>query len=116
MLVENPKKPTTKMYEQGDQVKLGENVGTPLTRMYTQSPKRLSKISTYVFPRLPGGGVVLGGCRYDNDWSGNIDLQLAEEIKKRCCALAPELGRPEDLKVIQHTVGLRRKFVESLIC
>ena len=107
LLVENPKMAVTKMYEQGGQVM---SSGTPLKRMYFRSPQRVNKDTTYVFPRLPGGGVILGGCRFDNEWSGDVDLEFAEDIKRRCCALAPELGRPEDLKVIQHGVGLRRRF------
>jgi glycine/D-amino acid oxidase-like deaminating enzyme len=96
---------------------LVENPRTPMTRMYFRSPQRVNKDTTYIFPRNPGGGVILGGCRVDNDWSGDASMDFAEDIKKRCCALAPELGRPEDLKVIQHGVGLRRKFLpESEIC
>jgi hypothetical protein len=78
--------------------------------MYFRSPQRVNKDTTYVFPRLPGGGVILGGCRVDNVWNGDVDLEFAEDIKKRCCALAPELGKPEDLKVLAHGVGLRRRF------
>jgi D-amino-acid oxidase len=92
------------------QVILVENPKTPLTRMYARSPKRIFKDTTYVFPRNPGGGVILGGSRLDNVWSGEVDLEFAEDIKRRCCALAPELGKPEDLKVLQHGVGLRRKL------
>ena len=54
--------------------------------------------------------MLLGGCRIDNVWNGEVDLEFAEDIKRRCCDLAPELGKPSDLKVIQHAVGLRRKF------
>jgi hypothetical protein len=85
--------------------------GTPLKRMHFRSPQRVNKDTTYVFPRLPAGGVILGGCRVDNSWDGEVDLEFAEDIKRRCCALAPELGRPEDLKVIHHGVGLRREFL-----
>jgi D-amino-acid oxidase len=78
--------------------------------MSFRSPQRVNKDTTYVFPRLPGGGVILGGCRMDNAWDGQVDLEFAEDIKRRCCALAPELGTPEELKVLHHGVGLRRKF------
>jgi hypothetical protein len=77
--------------------------------MYFRSPRRVDNDTTYVFPRYPTGGVVLGGCRLDNDWSGEVDETLADDIMRRCCALAPELGKPDDLKVIYHAVGLRRK-------
>jgi hypothetical protein len=89
---------------------LVENPKIPMSRMYFRSPQRVNKDTTYVFPRNPGGGIILGGCRFDNEWNGEVDLDFAEDIKKRCCALAPELGKPEDLKVISHSVGLRRKF------
>lgn len=91
------------------QVMLVESPETPLTRMYFRSPQRVNKDTTYVFPRNPGGGVILGGCRFDNEWTGGVDLEFADDIKRRCCALAPELGKPEDLRVIQHGVGLRRE-------
>lgn len=93
LLVENPKHDASK----------------PLTRMYFRSPKRTFKDTTYVFPRGRHGGVILGGCRFDNEWSGDVDLEFSEDIKRRCCALAPELGKAQDLKVIQHAVGLRRE-------
>ncbi|PMD35686.1 putative D-amino acid oxidase [Hyaloscypha variabilis F] len=95
------------LYPTRGQVMLVENPKTPMTRMYFRSPQRVNKDTTYIFPRNPGGGVILGGCRVDNDWSGEVSMDFAEDIKRRCCALAPELGRPEDLKVIQHGVGLR---------
>jgi len=98
------------LYPTRGQVMLVENPKIPMTRMYFRSPQRVNKDTTYIFPRNPGGGVILGGCRVDNDWSGEVNMDFAEDIKKRCCALAQELGRPEDLKVIQHGVGLRRKF------
>lgn len=89
---------------------LVESPKTPLTRMYFRSPQRVNKDTTYVFPRGPHNGVVLGGVRLDNEWDGDVDLEFAEDIKRRCCALAPELGKPEDLKVIYHGVGLRREL------
>ena len=98
------------LYPTRGQVMLVENPKTPMTRMYFRSPQRVNKDTTYIFPRNPRSGVILGGCRVDNDWSGEVNMDFAEDIKKRCCALAPELGQPEDLKVIQHGVGLRRKF------
>ena len=54
--------------------------------------------------------MILGGSRQDNDWSAEPDMNLAKEIMRRCCDLCPELGKPEDLKVISHNVGLRREF------
>lgn len=88
---------------------LVESPSVPIERMYFRSPKRTHSDTTYVFPRGAHGGVILGGCRMDGVWTGEIDLEFAEDIKRRCCVLCPELGRPEDLKVIQHGVGLRRK-------
>ncbi|ETS85867.1 hypothetical protein PFICI_03892 [Pestalotiopsis fici W106-1] len=95
------------VYPTKGQVLLVESPKVPLKRMYFRSPRRVDNDTTYVFPRGPHGGVVLGGCRLDNSWSGDIDPHLAEDIKKRCCELAPELGRPDDLKVLYHAVGLR---------
>ena len=37
-------------------------------------------------------------------------MEFAEIIKRKCCALVPQLGKPEDLKIIKHGVGLRRKY------
>jgi hypothetical protein len=104
----DPKK--GKLIQKQGQIMLVESPKTPMTRMYFRSPQRVNKDTTYVFPRGPHNGVVLGGVRLDNNWSGDVDLEFAEDIKKRCCALAPELGKPEDLKVIYHGVGLRREF------
>ncbi|RDW62033.1 putative D-amino acid oxidase [Coleophoma cylindrospora] len=98
------------LYPTRGQVLLVETPKTPLTRMYFRSPQRVNKDTTYVFPRNPSGGVILGGCRVDNEWDGEVDMEFAKDIMRRCCALAPELGKPEDLKVISHGVGLRREF------
>jgi D-amino-acid oxidase len=81
----------------------------PLKNMYFRAPHRAGE-ATHIFPRGEHGGVILGGCRQKNNWSGEVDLAFAEVIKSRCCSLVPELGRPEDLKVIKHGVGLRRKY------
>ncbi|KAI5246416.1 putative D-amino acid oxidase [Aureobasidium subglaciale] len=101
------------VYPTRGQIMLVESPKTPMTRMYFRSPQRVNKDITYVFPRGPHNGVVLGGIRLDNDWSGEVDIELAEDIKQRCCALAPELGKPEDLKVLYHGVGLRQKEVQD---
>ncbi|KAG9698446.1 putative D-amino acid oxidase, partial [Aureobasidium melanogenum] len=95
------------VYPTRGQIMLVESPKTPMTRMYFRSPQRVNKDTTYVFPRGPHNGVVLGGVRLDNVWNGDVDIEFAEDIKRRCCALAPELGKPEDLKVIYHGVGLR---------
>jgi len=78
--------------------------------MYLRTPKRVDPSVAYVFPRPNGGGVVLGGSRQDGDWSEAADIQLAKQIMENACALCPELGRPEDLQIVSHNVGLRRKF------
>ncbi|KAH7138541.1 hypothetical protein B0J11DRAFT_514692 [Dendryphion nanum] len=80
---------------------------TPIPRMYFRSQKRIHSDTTYVFPRILGGGVILGGSRQDNNWSPEVDHELAREIMDSCCKVCPELGRPEDLQVISHNVGLR---------
>lgn len=86
-----------------------ESPSTPINKMYFRSPARTHANTTYVFPRGDHGGVILGGCRRDNVWEGEPDMDFAEDIKRRCVALCPGLGKVEDLKVIKHGVGLRRK-------
>lgn len=89
------------------QVMLVESTKIDISKMYFRSPARTHSDTTYVFPRGKHGGIILGGCRVDNVWKGEVSLEFAEDIKRRCCALAPELGKPEDLKVIKHGLGLR---------
>ncbi|KAJ4365471.1 hypothetical protein N0V95_000406 [Ascochyta clinopodiicola] len=93
VLVAEPKEPMKRMYEYG--------------RTYYRSPKRIDPTTTYVFPRTLGGGVILGGSRQDNDWSNEWDSELEAQILQRSCALAPELGKPEDLQIISRNIGLR---------
>ncbi|OBT51886.1 hypothetical protein VE04_07910 [Pseudogymnoascus sp. 24MN13] len=95
------------LYPTMGQVILVESPKTPIEKMYFRSPQRTHSDTTYVFPRGKHGGVILGGCRLDGVWTGEVNLDLAEDIKKRCCELCPELGKPEDLKVIRHGLGLR---------
>ncbi|KAK7408135.1 hypothetical protein QQX98_009726 [Neonectria punicea] len=95
------------MYPTRGQTVLVEQPIHPLERMYFRSPRRVDNETTYVFQRPLAGGIVLGGCREDGNWDGKVSLDFANDIMKRCCALAPELGKPEDLKVIKHGVGLR---------
>lgn len=79
--------------------------------MYFQAPHRDAD-ATHIFPRGKDGmgGVILGGCRQKNNWDGEVDLEFAEVIKRKCCALVPQLGKPENLKIIKHGVGLRRTY------
>ena len=82
----------------------------PLERTYIHSSSQWPAGEfAHVFPRPLGGGVIIGGVRRDHDWTPEPDMELAERIKQRCCALAPELGSPEDLEVLSHNVGLRRE-------
>ncbi|KAK2000684.1 FAD dependent oxidoreductase [Colletotrichum falcatum] len=95
------------MYPTRGQTVLVEQPIQPLKSMYFRSPRRVDNNTTYVFQRPLAGGIVLGGCRQDGSWDREVDPELAKTILERCCALAPELGRPEDLKIIKHGVGLR---------
>lgn len=95
------------MYPTRGQTILVEQPLEPLSRMYFRSPARVDNDTTYIFQRPLGGGIVLGGCRENGNWNGQVDLDFAQQIMRKCCALAPELGKPEDLKVIRHGVGLR---------
>lgn len=90
------------------QILLVESPAEPIRKMAFRAPDRGGE-ATHIFPRGGGsGGIILGGCRQKDDWNGEPDLEFAEYIKSRCCALVPQLGRPADLKVIKHGVGLRR--------
>jgi hypothetical protein len=62
---------------------------------------------THIFLRPLGGGIIIGGIRLHLDYDEKPDMQLAERIKRRACDICPELGRPENLKVIRHNVGFR---------
>ncbi|KAF2470995.1 nucleotide-binding domain-containing protein [Lindgomyces ingoldianus] len=97
----------TNLYPTRGQTVLVAEPKTPINRMYFRSPKRIDPLTTYVFPRPLGGGVILGGSRQDGNWSEEVDMELAKEIMDRCCKICPELGRVEDLQVISHNVGLR---------
>jgi D-amino-acid oxidase len=77
--------------------------------MYFRSSQRLGSHSTHVFPRGKDGGVVLGGCRLNGDSNEQFDPVIGQGIKERCCALVPELGRAENLRIIKQGVGFRRK-------
>lgn len=81
----------------------------PLPRMYIRSPKRKDGEVTYIFPRPLGGGVILGGTREEGNWSAEPDMETAKKIMRSAAELCPQLGRVEDMQVISHNVGLRRK-------
>lgn len=81
----------------------------PIPQMYIRSPKRLFSHVTYIFPRPLGGGIILGGSREEDDWNGEPNMQLAKEIMQRSYELCPQLGKPEEMEVISHNVGLRRE-------
>jgi D-amino-acid oxidase len=100
----------TKMFAARGQILLVESPAKPLKTMYFRAPDRDGE-ATHIFPRGDQGasGIILGGCRQKHNWNGEVEMAFAEVIKARCCALAPELGRPEDLRVIKHGVGLRRE-------
>ncbi|KAM0699011.1 hypothetical protein Q7P36_001057 [Cladosporium allicinum] len=97
-----------KMYSARGQIILVEGPKEPIRKMAFRAPDRDGE-ATHIFPRGPNGrgGVILGGCRQKDNWDGEADLEFAEVIKKRCCALVPQLGKPEDLRVIKHGVGYR---------
>ncbi|WWC73408.1 uncharacterized protein I206_107375 [Kwoniella pini CBS 10737] len=72
----------------------------------------------YIIPR-PGNKknnqnhVILGGCYLPNDWSLNINKEIAKNILKDCYELCPLLdnnngkGSINDIKILSHNVGLR---------
>jgi hypothetical protein len=67
--------------------------------------------ATYIMSRAAGGGTILGGCMQHHNWDGQPDLNLAQRIMQRsidlCPALAPKTGKPSELSIIRHGVGLR---------
>ncbi|KAL1861098.1 hypothetical protein Plec18170_001613 [Paecilomyces lecythidis] len=95
-----------KIFAARGQILLVEGPEEPIRRMAFRAPHRDGE-ATHVFPRGERGGVILGGCRQKDNWDGEADMEFADVIKKRCCALVPELGDPKDLKIIKHGVGLR---------
>lgn len=70
---------------------------------------------TYAMTRAMGGGTVLGGCRQENNWDAQPDLNLANRIMQGCVDLIPGLvekgSGPQGLDVIRHGVGLRPERV-----
>ncbi|PVI06732.1 nucleotide-binding domain-containing protein [Periconia macrospinosa] len=104
----------TNLYPTRGQTVLVAEPKVPIERMYFRSPARIDPTVSYVFPRPNGGGVILGGSRQDGNWSAEVDMELSKQIMEKCCALCPELGRPEDLQVISHNVGLRRECLALL--
>jgi glycine/D-amino acid oxidase-like deaminating enzyme len=78
----------------------------PLT-LPTPGPNSVIEYA-HVYPRPLGGGVIIGGTRRDYDNSDTVDYALVDQIKRRACDICPELGKPEDLKIIKHNVGIRR--------
>ncbi|KAE8324446.1 putative D-amino acid oxidase [Aspergillus sergii] len=96
------------LYPARGQILLVEGPKEPIPTMYFQAPHRDAD-ATHIFPRGNDGmgGVILGGCRQKNNWDGEVDLEFAEVIKRKCCALVPRLGKLENLKIIKHGVGLR---------
>lgn len=70
---------------------------------------------SHVFPRPLGGGIVIGGLRLDNIWDDSFDVSLSDCLKRWACQLCPELGKPDDLQVVQNNVGLRRRCFRILL-
>ena len=65
-------------------------------------------METHILPRGTDGGIILSGCRPKKNWNGEVEPELAEVIETRGCALASEVGRPQDLQIISLGLGLRR--------
>ncbi|RAO68313.1 uncharacterized protein BHQ10_004325 [Talaromyces amestolkiae] len=99
----------TKVHPTKGQTILISEPKKPLPRMsvWTQPSIFPPGEFSHVFPRPLGGGVIIGGVRLDNDWDGSFDESRVERIKQRACQLAPELGKPDDLQVVRHNIGLR---------
>ncbi|CAH0053785.1 unnamed protein product [Clonostachys solani] len=95
-----------KIFSARGQIMLVQGPEKPIEKMYFRAPHRDGE-ATHIFPRGERGGVILGGCRQKDSWDAETDMKFAEVIKRRCCALVPQLGKPEDLKIVKHGVGFR---------
>lgn len=62
---------------------------------------------TYLMTRAAAGGTILGGCYQKDNWSRDVDEELAKRIMKRAVEFCPELVRDGPLDVISHNVGFR---------
>ncbi|WVW86588.1 hypothetical protein I302_108638 [Kwoniella bestiolae CBS 10118] len=77
----------------------------------------------YIIPR-PGkaGHVILGGIYNANDWSTNVDGDVAQQILRDCYELCPDLdgkkgrGTIGDIRIVAHNVGLRPAREGGLRC
>ncbi|KAI5306076.1 hypothetical protein KEM56_002302 [Ascosphaera pollenicola] len=76
------------------------------TYFWKQEPMEPWEFS-HVFPRPLGGGIIIGGIKVDGEWSDAIDQKRIEIIRERACQLCPQLGKPDELQIIRHNVGLR---------
>lgn len=103
----------TRLFATRGQVLLVESPRPAIKRLYNRGAPSSEEEVAYVFPRGPHGGVILGGCFQDNNWDGEVDMKLVTRIKNKCCQLSPELGKPEELKVLGCSVGLRRESIVS---
>jgi glycine/D-amino acid oxidase-like deaminating enzyme len=62
---------------------------------------------TYIIPR-PGGTVILGGCKQDENWNQDVDKELSAAIQNRCKKFAPELlNKDGEFDIISEQVGFR---------
>ena len=71
---------------------------------------------------MPDGHVILGGRDLPNDWSTNVNPEVAEKIPKQCHTLCPLLdgkgGKDtwKNIEVIAHSVELRSVREAGLRC
>ncbi|KAK9760751.1 hypothetical protein K7432_014893 [Basidiobolus ranarum] len=61
---------------------------------------------TYIIPRN-NGHVILGGTMQAYNSDEKYDEATAKQIMERACKTDPQLGAPENLKIVKHCVGFR---------
>lgn len=63
---------------------------------------------SYLIPRPGNGGLIIGGCQQQHNWSYDVDRSLSEEMLHWAKTLYPGIF-PEghELKIIKDNVGLR---------
>lgn len=93
-----------KLYPTRGQTVLVENTTNLTDTLSRVGPDFLS----YLIPRPGDGGLIIGGCQQPNNWSREVDEDLAATMLGWAATLYPGVF-PEDhtFQVIKHNVGLR---------
>lgn len=87
----------------GQVIYLAPNPKSPVKHFYMVEDQ-LDNI-TYIYPR--SDRIIIGGTANKHAWDTQLDMKVAEGIRKRCGELEPEINNSELHPVIGHAVGLR---------